>query len=214
MVTARKANKTLGEHAVAHEAVTRLGSNKKVKPVKPLWTLENIEDNLVGQGILAYLKRHTSLSIRDINTAANRLTKIADSDIKEGKARDYVARVIGYNNYDALNVTVRAAVPVRNHVQRRKANQPVTELLIEDEELPPVTHTEINPLVMLALQREISKRGFRLLGKNYRAFVNKDNPEHTFTLMQAYNYLAKQLGYPDYHSMPRQYPIINLRYVD
>lgn len=219
MVTARKANKTLGEHAAAHEAVTRLGSNKKPSTTKPEWTLENIEDNLVAQGIIAYLKAHTTISVRDINTAANRLTKIAGADIKEGKARDYVARLVGYNNYDSLNVTVRAAIPVRNDVQRRKANRPmVVEFHIETD-TPLKIYGEdrkLNPLIALALQDRISKRGFRMLGKNYRAWFNGEQdeiPDHPLTLMQAYNHIAKQMGYPDYHSMPRQYPIINLKYI-
>lgn len=218
MITARKANKTLGEHAAAHEAVTRLGSNKKRPTTKPEWTLENIEDNLVGKGIIAYLKAHTTISVRDINTAANRLTKIAGADIKEGKARDYVARLVGYNNYDSLDITVRASIPVRNNVQRMKANrQPYQRMVLDDHDLPDIPTKQLNPLIMLALQGEISKRGFRMLGKNYRAWYNSQQdelPEHPLTLMQAYNHIAKQMGYPDYHSMPRQYPIINLKYVE
>jgi len=219
MVTARKANKTLGEHAAAHEAVTRLGSNKKPSTTKPEWTLENIEDNLVAQGIIAYLKAHKTISVRDINTAANRLTKIAGADIKEGKARDYVARLVGYNNYDSLNVTVRAAIPVRNDVQRRKANRPImVEMSIETDTPLKLYGTDraYNPLIEVVLLDCISKRAFRTLGKRYRAWYNTGQaeiPEHPLTLMQAYNHIAKQMGYPDYHSMPRQYPIINLKYV-
>lgn len=211
MITARKANKTLGEHADAHEAVTRLGSKKTRSTTKPEWTINNIHDNLVAQGIIAYLKAHKTISMRDINAAANRLTKIAGAEIKEGRARDYVARLVGYNDYNSIDITVRAEVPVRNYVQRQKANRTV---IIDDHELPDIPTKQLNPLIMLALQNDISKRGFRLLGKNYRTWYNQDNPEHPLTLMQSYNHLAKQLGYPDYHSMPRQYPIINLKYID
>jgi len=216
MVTARKANKTLGEHAAAHEAVTRLGGNKKRQTTKPEWTLENIEQNLVGQGIIAYLKASKTISLRDINTAANRLTKIAGADIKEGKARDYVACLVGYRNYDSIDVTVRAAVPVRNYVQRRKADRMVLEAKMEDDEPLVLIESKptLNPLLMLALSKEISKRQFRKLGKAYRSYVNVSEPLHPLTLMQSYNHIARVMGYPDYHSMPRQYPILNLKYIN
>lgn len=216
MVTARKANKTLGEHAEAHEAVTRLGSNNKPKVIQPKWTLDNIHENLVGQGIIEYLKRHQTLSVREINIAANRLTKIADSNIKEGKARDFVARHIGYRSYDLIDVTVREAVQVRDQVKRRKAERVVIEEVMDDEaDCQTVEPVEtINPLLMLALQTDISKRAFRQLGKNYRAFVNRCDPEHPLTLMQAYNCIARVMGYESYHAMPRQYPILNLKHTD
>jgi hypothetical protein len=215
MVSARKANKTLGEHAEAHEAVTRLGSNKKRSTTKPEWTIENIHENQVGNGIMEYLKAQKTISMREINAAANRLTKIAGAEIKESKARDLVARLVGYDNYDSINVTVRAAIPVRNYVQRMKANRSVIEEMLEDDEpLVLVETVEYNPILVLALHKEVSKRTFRRLGKEYRAYVNKDDLPHPITLMQAYNYIARTLGYPDYHAMPRQYPIINLKYTD
>lgn len=215
MITARKANKTLGEHADAHEAVTRLGGNKKRPTVKPEWTIDNIHENLVGKGIVEYLKAQKTISMRDINTAANRLTKIAGADIKEGRARDYVARLVGYNDYNSIDITVRAAIPVRNDVQRRKANRTIHETRLEDDEPLVLTETTvISPLLMLALCKDVSKRHFRKLGKEYRTFVNKDERVYPLTLMQSYNHIARVLGYPDYHSMPRQYPILNLKYIN
>ncbi|QZA70856.1 hypothetical protein AH06_77 [Erwinia phage AH06] len=222
MLTAKKANKSLGEHAASFEAINRSGKKTKA-PKKAKWTIGNVGENLVVQGIVSFLKNSKTLKMREVNEAAIRITKIMDAQITINEAKNFVASVIGYRNYDAINVEIRTAIPVRNKVQQRKAAKMPEERLDDGpltliEKRDPGTDGEVKadvlPTLYLLLTPSISKGQFRRTGKAYRDYINQREPEHYVTLMQAYNHVAKCLGYPSYHEMPRVYPLINLNAAD